>query len=232
MKSKLLRATLILTLVIGIGPCLLPGEMEKHWWKFDEARGITANDSIGNVNGTLNGNAAFLGPDKGVHINRNKDSYVAFDKSIGQFGTDDFSVSLELKTKETLMVYDVVGNRFAREYGNYFCIRMMGKNNPFGEQGTVVVEFCENPDGKNYFHLSSTRSRLNDGNWHNLRVVRKGKEITLYIDDVRDSKITTPTITNITGQHEFRLGQSLDPNENIEFTPDATYKNLKVEIKR
>jgi hypothetical protein len=233
MKTKLLRATLILTLVIGIGPCLLHGEAEKHWWKFDEAKGIIAKDSIGKVNGILNGNAAFLGPEKGVHINKNKDSYVSFDRSVGQFGTNDFSVFLEFKTKETLSLYSVVGNRFSTRYGNYFCIHMVGQNDPFGEQGTVTVELCENPDGKNYFPLNSTRSRLNDGNWHSLKVVRKRKEISLYIDHVLDSKITTPRITNIRGEHEFRLGQSLNPKLAIgEFTPDATYKNLKIEIKR
>lgn len=222
----------MLTLVMGIELCLLHGEVEEHWWKFDEAGGIIAKDSIGNVNGILNGNAAFLGPDKGVHIHKNKDCYVSFDRSVGQFGTNDFSVFLEFKTKETLSLYSVVGNRFASRYGNYFCIHMVGQNNPFGEEGTLTVELCEEPSGKNYLKLESNKSHLNDGNWHSLKVVRKGKEISLYIDHVLDSKITTPSITNIMGEHEFRLGSSLNPKEAIgEITPDAVYKNLKVEKK-
>lgn len=232
MKTKLFRVILMSTLIMGISLCLLHGGVEKHWWKLDDTEGRIAKDSIGNINGNLIGSATFLPGGMGVHINKHEDSFVSFRPTICQFGEGDFSVYLEFKTNETLWLYDVVGNRSAIKWGNWFSIRMTGKNHQNPPEGTLTVELCGGTPGKrkNYFALSSKKRDLNDGKWHSFLVVRKGRYIYLYIDYVLDSKEKSYGIANMNSGNDFRLGRSLTLSyqSGLKFTPNEIYKNLIV----
>ncbi len=224
MKTKVCKVILMFVLVMGFGLCLLNGE--EHYWKFNETSGNIAYDSLGNVNGTLNGCAAFLPGGEGVHLNGSNSSFVTFEKSVGQFGTDDFSVYLEFKTNEKNRYFDIVGNRTACSHGNFLSIRMTGKHETSPE-GMVVAEVDENTSGKNYIHVESKKVGLNDGNWHALVVVRVGKNLTLYIDGDLDNTGKSETgIANINNGNVFKLGRSC--GDNSLFTPNAVYENLYV----
>jgi len=226
MKTKVCKVILVFALVMGFGLCLLNGE--DHYWEFNETSGTIAHDSLGNVNGTLNGCAAFLPGGEGVHLNGSDSSFVTFGKSVGQFGTDDFSVYLEFKTDEKCRYFDIVGNRTASSHGNFFCIRMTGKHETVPE-GTVVVEVDEDESGKNYIPINSKKSGLNDGNWHALVVVRVGKNLTLYIDgDLEKTGKSATGIANIKNGNNFKLGRSLVYSSTQKFTPNAVYENLYV----
>lgn len=223
MKTKVCKVVLTLALVMVFGLCLLHGE--EHCWKFDETTGTTANDSLGTVNGTLHGCAAFLPGGEGIHLNGSDSSYVSFGKKVGQFGTDDFSVYLDFKTNEKYRYFDLVGNRTASGHGNFFCIRMTGIHETVPE-GSVVVEVDEDVNGKNYIGLVTKKAGLNDGSWHSLIVVRIKKNLSIYIDEVFDSTGTSAGIANIKNGNEFKLGRSLVSSETTKFTPNAVYRNL------
>jgi hypothetical protein len=226
MKSKVCKVILMFALVMGFGLCLLNGE--DHYWKFNETSGNIANDSLDHVNGTLNGCAAFLPGSEGVYLNGTDSSFVTFGKSVGQFGTDDFSVYLDFKTNEKYRYFDIVGNRTAPSHGNFLSIRMTGKHEKWSE-GILVVEVDEDESGKNHIVIYSGKSGLNDGYWHTLVVVRIGKNLALYIDGNPDRTGTSATgIANIKNGNDFKLGRSLVDSQENKFTPNAVYKNLYV----
>jgi hypothetical protein len=226
MKSKVYKVILMFALVMGFGLCLLNGE--DHYWKFNETSGTIAHDSINTVNGTLNGCAAFLPGGEGVYLNGSDSSFVTFGKSIGQFGTNDFSVYLEFKTNEKYRYFDIVGNRSAPSHGNFLSIRMTGKHETLPE-GIVSAEVDEDTSGRNYISVMSQKAGLNDGNWHSLVVVRIGKNLTIYIDGGLDNTGKNESgIANIKNGNDFKLGRSLVYSQENKFTPNAVYENLYV----
>jgi hypothetical protein len=172
------------------------------------------------------GCAAFLPGGEGVHLNGSNSSYVSFGKSVGQFGTNDFSVYLEFKTNEKHRLFDIVGNRVACSNGNFLSIRMSGKHETAPE-GMVVAEVDEDTSGKNHIGVDSKKVGLNDGNWHALVVVRISKNLSIYIDgDLDNTGKSANGIANINNGNVFKLGRSC-VNNGL-FTPNAVYRNLRV----
>lgn len=220
MKSKVCKVILMFVLVIGFGLCLLYGE--DHYWKFNETSGNIAYDSLGNVNGTLMGCAAFLPAGEGVHLNGSNDSYVSFGTSVGQFGMSNFTVYLEFKTSDKSEYYDIVGNRTTDNHGNFFDIYMTG-------EGRVYAEVDEDANAKNHILVKSNKAGLNDGNWHFLMAVRESNTLTIYIDGNLDSSNSNTTgKANINNGKEFKLGRSLEYSSEKRFAPNAVYRNLLV----
>ena len=150
MKTKVSKVILMFVLVMGFGLCLLNGEDHgDHWWKFHETSGTIAHDSIGNVNGTLHGGASFSSNGEGINLNGTNTSYVSFGKTVGQFGSNDFTVYLEFKMSDKsdyknlykIEHLAIVGNRTSSDHGDFFDIRMTNT-------ATVLAEVDEDAKAK------------------------------------------------------------------------------------
>lgn len=160
-------------------------------------------------------------------LSGSNNSFLDFGSAVGDFGTGDFTVAIWLQTNTTLPLFDIVGNRYPVGFGNYFGMRMAGVN-PNITQGVVIVEVCENAAGLNYANLISTKSGLNDGNWHHLAAVRSGTVLSLYVDGVLDNNITTTGAANINTTTPFVVGRSAEPIAGVQFAPTACYEALHV----
>jgi hypothetical protein len=200
----------------------------KHHWTFDENTGSVASDAVGSVNGTLSPKVIREAQGRigsgAMHIDGSNDSFVTFGTSVGQFGINDFTVAFWLRTTETYKYFDLVGNRTAGSHGNFFCLRMTGRHESKPE-GMVVAEVDQ--DGNNYIALESTKTGLNDGNWHHLAVARKGTSLKLYVDGALSAEGTASGVANISNGNEFKLGRSLVGVDD-KFAPDAHYDDLRL----
>ena len=201
---------------------------QTHLWKFDEGTGTTAFDSLrkGNpVNGVLTGatwqDLSKVGPGAAVRITGADNSFVSFGTLVGQFGTNDFSVALWVQTADTLALYDLIGNRADFGFGNFFAVRMTG-------DGFVSAEVCEDAAGTNYIGAKSSKSGLNDGNWHHIVVTRSGKTLTLYIDGQLSNSGNGAGAANINNGKAFKLGRSLVDSNTARFAPAALFDDLAI----
>jgi hypothetical protein len=204
-----------------------------HQWAFDEADGTTALDSWGNVNGTLSPTAKRVSPgnfsDKAVQLDGSDGSFVNLGKNVGQFGTSDFTVSFWVNTRETLRYFDLIGNRTSVSHGNFFIIRMVGIHESVG-QGQIYCELDEDGNGKNYVGVG-TKGGLNDGQWHNIAVVRQGTTLSIYTDGVLSNSNASKAITNIANGNDFRIGRSLYNSSSYSvarFSPNARFDDVRI----
>ncbi len=199
-----------------------------HHWTFEESGNINTVDIVGGVKGKLMSakkvSPGYFGANA-VHLSGAEDSYITLGKSVGQFGTSDFTVSFWFSTVETTANFDLVGNRTAMSHGNFFCIRMIGKTPD--KTGVITAEIDETDHGLNYIGVESLEDNLNDGEWHNVTVVREGATLSLYIDGDLSGWSSGPGIANINNGNEFRIGRSLGPGI-AEFSPHALIDDLRI----
>jgi hypothetical protein len=202
----------------------------QHHWAFDESDGTVALDAVGKVNGTLTASVRRESPgcigSGAVHIDGSDGSYVSFGTKIGQFKSDDFTVALWLKTTETYRYFDVVGNRTDGSHGNFFCLRMTGHHESVA-WGMLIAEVDQDGGGTNYLAVQSSRTNLNDGNWHHAAVVRLGQSLKIYVDGELSAEANAGGVANISNGNDFKLGRSL-VGVSDKFAPDASYDELWV----
>jgi len=215
------------TLIMILGFLLLIGQIsgQTNQWTFDENRGTTAFPTRGNVNGVLN-NAQWrdlskVGPGACVRITGADNSYVNFGGSVGQFGTQAFTVAFWVQTSDTLSLYDLLGDRTATGHGNFLAIRMTGG-------GVVSAEVDQDAQGTNYIGVQSTQSGLNDGNWHQIAVTRSGGTLNLYIDGAFSNSGSANGVANINNNNPLRFGRSLQAPGTSRFAPDALFDDLYI----
>ena len=204
-----------------------------HQWAFDEADGTTALDSWGNVNGTLSPTAKRISPgnfsDKAVQLDGSDGSFVNLGKNVGQFGTGDFTISFWINTRETLRLSDLIGNRTCSGHGNFICIRLVGIHES-APQGLIFCELDEDGSGKNYVAVG-TKPGLNDGQGHNIAVVRQGTTLSIYTDGVLSNSNASKGITNIANGNDFRIGRSLYNSSSYRvarFSPNACFDDVRI----
>ncbi len=161
-----------------------------------------------------------------VHVNGSDKSFVDFGTGIGQFGTSDFTVAFWLQTSEQLRLFDLAGNRTASSNGNFLSIRMTGKHESLSE-GVVIAEIDQDENHTNFIGLESNTAGLNDGNWHQIVLVRQSTSLKLYIDGELSDSGSAEGVANIDNDNPFKLGRSLVGNE-AKFAPNAKYSDLHV----
>ena len=195
---------------------LLVGQIsaQAHRWKMGDNNGNVARDSRGGknaVNGVLN-NAQWCDPSDenagaAVHITGDDDSFVSFGNTVGQFGTQAFSVAFWFQTTDnSLSLADLIGNRAASGHGNFFAVRLTN-------DGHVSAEVDQDASGTNYIGFRSSQSGLNDGNWHHIVVTRSTRTLSLYVDGALSNSGTGRGTANINNKLVFKVGRSLvDPN--------------------
>ena len=173
------------------------------YYPFDgNAQDASGNNHHGTVTGaTIKEGVLYLSESQVAN------SFATFGNNIDQFKTNDFSVAFWFRTQEKSRLFDLAGDRTAGSHGNFLAIRMTGKHESVPE-GTVMVELDQDNQGSNYISIQSTTNRLNDGNWHQIAVVREGKSLTLYIDSKLEKTASANGITNISNNNAFKLGRS------------------------
>lgn len=199
-----------------------------HRWTFGGS-GPVAQDLTGKINGTISSTATRIAPGPpgqagGIHLDGSESSKVTFPVPAGQFGAENFSVALWLRTRDTLRYYDIVGNRTAGSHGIFFSLRMTG-NHETQPPGQITAEIDQN--GQNYIPINSSKSGYNDGNWHHVTVVRNGASLKLYVDGGPSASGSASGVANVSNNNPFVLGRSLVGVE-AKFTPVADYGDLRI----
>jgi len=209
---------------------LMAGQIsaQDHLWTFDENEGNIAYDSRtgrGAVNGFLNNafwrDLSKVGPGAAVRITGDDNSFVTFGNQVANFGTQDFTVAFWIQTTETLDLFDLVGNRADSSYGNYFNVRM-------NSEGSVTAEICQDAQGTNYMGIRAVQNGLNDGQWHQIAVVRSKGTLSLYIDGAFSIYGTNRAVTNINNRNPLKIGRSLVDRSTRRFSPNALFDDLSI----
>jgi len=223
MTKSLYLASLALLLFVG------QISAQDHLWTFDENTGNIARDSKGGrnaVNGVLN-NAQWwdlskVGAGAAVHITGADNSYVSFGNSIGQFGTQAFTVAFWFQTTDdSLSLADLIGDRAASGHGNFFSVRL-------SNDGYVSAEVDQDASGTNYIGFRSARNGYNDGNWHHIAITRSGRTLTLYIDGAASNSGTASGTANINNRNVFKIGRSLVDRNTARFALNSYFDDLAI----
>jgi len=172
---------------LQINPYTLPTDQLVSYWPMEG----DADDAVGSNAGTANSGVSFgeqygvIG--QGANFNGN-DGYIDLSSSI-QFDSNDFSISLWLKTSS------ILGS------GEYQEIFISGYN---GTAETLDIAFNQNQELSFYirtagyvaYSVKTDPNFLNDGEWHNLTLIRDGATISMYIDglSIRSGPGTTGDI--------------------------------------
>ena len=203
----------------------------KHQWRFNgnaraapSSQGVNGNTS--NVMWDLPGRSG----QGAVHLSGKDDSFISFGRDVGQFGRAEFTVSLWLKTSDRSQ-YDLVGNR-SSPHESFFSICMLGDSK---SPGTIIAE-VNGDAGTSFVQVRSDqnwafRGPFNNGSWHHVVVVRQWQFLDLYIDGVHMDRGTmggAAGATMILNQNEFKLGRSLVDPQLPQFSPDASFEDLRI----
>jgi len=133
--------------------------------------GTSITDLSGNGNtGTLTNGPTFDGGNIGSINFDGSNDFVTFGTSFGNFGTDNFNVSLWIKTTQNNNAYSGVIAKFASNAGLWIQLNPITKNVWFGWHGST--------------YLTSTAS-VNNGEWRQISCQRTGDTTAqIYVDGV------------------------------------------------
>ncbi len=173
--------------------CVPPPSGLVNWWQGEG----NANDSAGGANGTLQNGASFAPGKVGQAFSFDGvNDYISFGNTVGNFGTNDFTIEYWLKTSTT-RIEPVIGKWGNCGLSSFFDMRLSG--------GKLQLEMASDASGNNVNSRPSNRS-VNDGVFHHIAVVRHTTTITMYIDGVLDYTNSTPGITIINNSADFLAG--------------------------
>ena len=131
--------------------------------------------------------------------------FIVPDNDAMNFGTDDYSVSVWMKTSTNIrgMIWQESGAKGAGD--NQTWVRILGS-------ATNLTSFStEDPTGGSTVNLTiavnGPAATTNDGVWHHIVAVRQGAVTSLYIDGVKIREATSPTGTkNTSNNSPFKVG--------------------------
>ena len=158
--------------VLTVNPA--PGVLSPiAWW---QAEG-NAEDSVGGNDGTLSG-ATFAPGKVGQAFNFDGDgASVSFGKSIGNFGSNDFTIAFWINTTSTRYEEAIIQKRPLCNGTSGWDIRTGGGVGT----GVLNCALFQNTSGANY-NVAACNRPINDGMWHHFVAVRQGPTVTLYLD--------------------------------------------------
>ncbi|MDI1478901.1 LamG domain-containing protein [Polyangium sp. y55x31] len=203
-----------------------------HRWYFDEEDGTIAYDDAGLFDGILGEHATrTAGPFDSNVLTIVPTSiadyrgYVDFGE-VAAFGTTDFTITHWYRTtfSGSGKKGEILGNRMKDAKGNFISVYLNG-------DGTIRVELCEDPWGKNFVSLVSDPSfAVNDGQWHHLAYVREGGMVSLYIDGLFAAWSNTGgwEPTNLDGLQSLRIGRRLPAFYTDYHTIPASFEDLRI----
>lgn len=165
------------------------------WWP---AEG-DANDIIGNNHGVPSGVTFTPGQIGQAFELSGAESYVDFGPSIGDFGTNNFTIACWMRTS---------GDGRAAFLEKRPACNMDWGPSWWGIRGTVDFVLEIGGAKMQYYSAVTTAISVTDGEWHHLVWTREGKHLKVYVDGSLNSTNTTPGIANITSDASMQLGTS------------------------
>lgn len=165
--------------VLGLASSTAFGQLLHHW-KFDEAGGTTATDSVGGAPGTLVPGAQFVpngASGNAVEIASVLGGYVTMGNIVPMTGGTPFSVSLWVKTAPGYSTHGIIaGVHTATVVAGYFIAVNAGGT--YGAAGKAYFYQSVVPGGE---PISTTT--VNDGAWHHVvGVHRPGVGAMIFVD--------------------------------------------------
>lgn len=178
------------------------------WWSFDNEveEGPTITDVSGNgydaqrnggtlvSNGIVGQALSFDGVDDYLFVPQG----VVEGHEVGNFATDDFTVSFWIMTTATRFE-GIMGKRVHCSGAHSFWdLRLFND---------LTVELYQDNNINNRNVYSGLRV-LNDGIWHQVVLTRQGQTATLYVDGKEDQSNTPVLVVNVLNASEFWMGRS------------------------
>jgi FOG: PKD repeat len=154
---------------------------------------------------TLQGNPAFTANDRngmdGYAVSLDGSSGIVLQsEGILNLGTGDYSIAGWVKTNTTIrsMIWQESGKNGSGD--NQSWLRM--NDNSTDRQ----LRFnTEEPGGSSILNMGN-EGKLNDDVWKHFVCVRSGTKMMVYINGVKAKEMTTPTVRNVTGAQNFKIG--------------------------
>jgi hypothetical protein len=139
------------------------------YWKAD---GNTVDTSGQNTDATIVGNVTYSPGITGDAFQFDGGlSYVKLSPSAGNFAYTDFTAGLWVNTTLPNNSAHLISKRDSGGHGSYWSMYMT--------DGYVGFEIDSDSNGTNYASLKSA-TRVNDGQWHQVSLVRSGQSIAIY----------------------------------------------------
>lgn len=171
------------------------------YWSFDDTGDPGHDDSGNGHNGTVYGGVTSISGMCGNALDFDGvNGYVNFGNTVGNFGTDDFSVVFWMRTN-TSREETVMGKRVFCGVHSFFELNM---SVPVAPPGKMFVEVYESSNNNNSFDSIQC---LDDDNWHQVAIIRKGFDVYLYVNGGLDASDNTGQIANIDNSASFILGK-------------------------
>ncbi|MFK7932852.1 MAG: LamG-like jellyroll fold domain-containing protein, partial [Saprospiraceae bacterium] len=134
------------------------------------------------------------------------DDYVNLGDTLGDFGTNDFSIELWLKTDYSTMgsegSVDIVAKRGECNFVTLWSLK-------YDMNGKPVMEIIDQPQSLQY-DVSGTTS-INDNIWHHLAFTRKGNISSMYVDGILEGTRDLP-VADLDSDAELWIGKSACAN--------------------
>ena len=166
------------------------------YWKLDETEGTTANDSVGDNDGTLNGDPIWQ--PTGGRIN----GALEFD------GTDDYVTTpfiLDPAAGEFSVFAWVKGDKPGR-----VIVSQIGGMNWLLTDATEGRLMTELTTAGRFGRPLISQTIVTDGTWHRVGLTWDGRNRILYVDDVEVVKDTQGTLASSTGGLYLGAGKNLE----------------------
>jgi hypothetical protein len=123
------------------------------------------------------------------------DNYININRTLGNFGTSDFTISLWINSTQTNDYSGIFCKRDSPSYGNFFLLGW-NKNN-------VGFELNQT-NSSDYFVTPSVIIQLN--NWYCISLIRRSNQVSIFINGNLGSSKSSTTIHNITNTAFLRIG--------------------------
>ena len=171
------------------------------WWK-GEGDGT---DLVGGNNGWLNGVTFSAGMVGGAFNFDGTDSRLNFGNTVGNFGTNDFTIEFWIRTSSTRLE-SVMEKWPVCGVSSMWNIRI---GQPVTNDGHLNTEMFSDALGNGHAVLVSGRA-INDGIFHHVALVRLGTSVAYYIDGAVDvSTSSVGGVTEINNTADFAVGRSV-----------------------
>ena len=172
------------------------------WWKGDG----NADDATGTNNGTPT-DVSFINGEVGQCFYFNgTDSQISLGNSVGNFGTNDFTIEFWISTTATRHE-SVIEKWPTCGYASMWAIRI-GSVAPWSGPGRLEAEMYSDLAGSDKNAISAGRP-INDGLFHHVALVRRGTSLVFYIDGVLDvaTSVLSGSISRINNTANLTVGK-------------------------
>lgn len=179
---------------------------------FDNSYSSQLNDVI--INGTVINSTV----ENGFFIK--KDSYLKLNSNSNfVFGTDDFTIEFNVKTS-VIDRRQVILDRYFNGVGSW----QVSINN----DGNLYFTITDSNSSPYYYLLQTTAQTLNDGDMHKVFILRKGVNLSIYVDNVLADSFVMASVFNFnsTVQDLYIGSQRNVLNENYNF--EGYLNNIRI----